>query len=905
MSTDNIDTISLKAFSYIFSEQFNGNQRFCFILGSGTSRDAGIMTGKQMTEIWISELKNKYEKNELKELMKKLKVENLNASSENYFSIYDLRFYPDYRYGQAFLENELEKGVPGFGHYVLAKILANGKNNIAITTNFDSLIEDAIFMYTDKKAIIVGHESLSKFINVNIIKPIVVKIHRGLYYHPLNRKEELEDLKTEWKVLLRQIFAIYTPVVIGYAGGDQSLMRFLKDETLKLNKIYWCYWNKEEPSDEIKKLVIEKEGCLVPIDSFEIMMFELSRKLGIDRLIASDPKADSGVLEKYYSYLSGKVGGKAIAGIPEKISFLELYGATNPEALEVKENWEKNYACKSLTVPIGIDEKGKHINLDMHEKMHGPHGLIVGSTGSGKTDFLNSYILSLAVNYHPNEVGILLIDYTAKMAYSLFDLPHLLGAMTNLDDDCMRFIEAVKYELMRRQNIFSECGVYNINKYMDKFHEGKVNEPLPYLIILCSEFSDIKAQYPEFLEGLLQIARVGRGGGVSLILSTENPAAIVNEQIWSSSNAKICFGVQDENQSYSILRNSDASFITHVGKAYLKIGHNELYESFQAAWSGAPLEEKNKDPMPKITQLEAIVSYIERIYSEMKSVRAKKVCLPPLPDYIVSPYNKNYLKSDKKEKDMTLRIGLIDDFRKQTRQEYAIDFERNGHIVYMASDGFGKSMFLQNIILGLAIKNPVSALNFYIIDMGDYALSQYKKLNHVIDYLSYTDLNRIDVFINKIKNIIEKRKKILHTKKLKNVNLCTNQEVNFPAIVIVIDNYDHINELGKSIIGLINDVLIEGESVGVYLLLTVQNVDAIGMRLLENFKVKIAGFNHDQDQIYYLFGQKNNYLTEKKKGRALIKLDEICLMQLYLPISTDNFRPYFEVDSLINVINEI
>ena len=227
MSTDNIDTISLKAFSHIFSEQFNGNQRFCFILGSGTSRDAGIMTGKQMTEIWISELKNKYEKNELKELVKKLKVENLNASSENYFSIYDLRFYPDYQYGQAFLENELEKGVPGFGHYVLAKILANGKNNIAITTNFDSLIEDAIFMYTDKKAIIVGHESLSKFINVNIIKPIVVKIHRGLYYHPLNRKEELEDLKTEWKVLLRQIFAIYTPVVIGYAGGDQSLMRFL------------------------------------------------------------------------------------------------------------------------------------------------------------------------------------------------------------------------------------------------------------------------------------------------------------------------------------------------------------------------------------------------------------------------------------------------------------------------------------------------------------------------------------------------------------------------------------------------------------------------------------------------------------------------------------------------------
>ena len=188
MSTDNIDIISLRAFSHIFSEVVNGNQRFCFILGAGASKSAGIMTGREMTRLWISDIKNKYEADELNKLMKRFGVTALEATSENYFSIYDLRFYPEYRHGQAFLEQEIEKGIPGVGHFVLAKILTDKRNNIALTTNFDSLIEDAIFQYTGEKAILIGHESLSQFVSINIQKPIIAKIHRGLYYNPLNYK---------------------------------------------------------------------------------------------------------------------------------------------------------------------------------------------------------------------------------------------------------------------------------------------------------------------------------------------------------------------------------------------------------------------------------------------------------------------------------------------------------------------------------------------------------------------------------------------------------------------------------------------------------------------------------------------------------------------------------------------
>lgn len=274
--------ISLKAFTYLFNESEKCNRRFCFILGSGASREAGIMTGVEMAEVWSKELENKYEQNELKELMKKLGVSSIEPNSKNYFGIYDLLFYPDYQEGHAYLESELEKGKPSLGHNTLAKILSGETHNLAITTNFDSLIEDALFIYTNKRPLVVGHESLTQFINLNISRPIVAKIHRSLYFHPFNRKEETDGLAMGWQDTLRNAFMVYTPIVIGYAGGDQSLMKFLNEESIKMNGLYWCYWNKEEPSEDIISLVNSKNGCFIPIEGFDQMMFMLSRKLGFE-----------------------------------------------------------------------------------------------------------------------------------------------------------------------------------------------------------------------------------------------------------------------------------------------------------------------------------------------------------------------------------------------------------------------------------------------------------------------------------------------------------------------------------------------------------------------------------------------------------------------------------------------
>ena len=294
-----INEISPKAFIHMFGEAQKYNRRFCFILGSGASREGGIPTGVEMAKIWAEELKNKYEEKELKDLMDKLDIKSITPSSENYFGIYELRYFPEYQEGYAYFERELEKGVPSLGHHALAKILAGKTHNLAITTNFDSLIEDALFIYANKHPLLVGHESLAGFINLNVDRPIVAKIHRSLYFHPYNRQKETHGLDQEWQETLKNAFMVYTPVVIGYAGGDQSLMEFLKDENVKMNGVYWCYWKKEKPSKEIVDLVKSKNGCLIPIEGFDYFMYMLSRRMGFENPDEEMQKVTEDRIERY------------------------------------------------------------------------------------------------------------------------------------------------------------------------------------------------------------------------------------------------------------------------------------------------------------------------------------------------------------------------------------------------------------------------------------------------------------------------------------------------------------------------------------------------------------------------------------------------------------------------------
>lgn len=297
--------ISAKRLATIMKDKRKGKKKFCFILGSGASVESGIPTGITLIKQWMKELLEMATVDDICnieatiKLKKKLKFDFRNdilpkwenkevLGSEYYFDIYSLRFYPDPTDGYYFYEEKFSKAVPSFGYNALAQILADSLgSNLVITTNFDSLVEDALFIYTDKKPLVINHEALAGYAaDFSIDRPVIAKVHRGLYFDPLNTPEETDELKGKWAEILGSIFKFYTPVVIGYGGGDESLMRCLEDPDVKMeNGIYWCYREKSSlPDERILKLITDKNGLLVRIAGFDAVMLALGNALMPDKI---------------------------------------------------------------------------------------------------------------------------------------------------------------------------------------------------------------------------------------------------------------------------------------------------------------------------------------------------------------------------------------------------------------------------------------------------------------------------------------------------------------------------------------------------------------------------------------------------------------------------------------------
>lgn len=644
-------------------------------------------------------------------------------------------------------------------------------------------------------------------------------------------------------------------------------------------------------------------------------------------------------LEQSARTLSAIIHEQGISSkIPESITFFDMYHIEHPEELHVRERWEKNQSHKSLAVPLGVRAEEDYVELNLHEKAHGPHGLVAGTTGSGKSEIVQSYILSLAVNFHPYEVGFLLIDYKGGGMANLFTrLPHLLGTITNLDKaESMRAMASINSELNRRQELFLKYNVNHINGYNKLFKLGKAEEPLPHLFLISDEFAELKKEQPEFMDELISTARIGRSLGIHLILATQKPSGVVDDQIWTNSKFKLCLKVQNAGDSKEMLKTPDAANITQAGRAYLQVGNNEIYELFQSAWSGAIYggeqteEEKEDDRVYLInhlgqgelinqdlsgpqesnqikeTQLDVIVKHLEQVYKEEDTaVPVRKPWLPSLPAPMCSPHTTEVKDSAFFEQpDYTLGIGMVDIPEEQKQEEYVVDFIKNGHLLYMASSGYGKTMFLTNIAVGLSMKNSVKNLNFYILDLGNSALIPLKGLPHVADYMGLDDTEKMEKFQKYILDEIMARKRQFAKAMVQNIYVYNeSQEEKLKVIVILLDNFETVKELGDALEAFIQKVARDGASLGIYLVATMSRVNSMRSSIQNNFKEKIAGFNFDESENRSFIGRSSHTVPEDKKGRALVKRDNVNVMQLYTPVPCENELSYN--DCLKTLIGQI
>ena len=591
--------------------------------------------------------------------------------------------------------------------------------------------------------------------------------------------------------------------------------------------------------------------------------------------------------------------------LTKNISLYELLNIMNEYDINLRKNWATSKIYESMAAPLGIRSGNEIVYLDLHEKYHGPHGLVAGTTGSGKSEILQTYILSMATLFHPYEVGFVIIDFKGGGMVNQFrNLPHLNGAITNIDGrEIERSLLSIRAELRKRQELFAQYHVNHIDAYIKMYKSGEISQPLPHLILIVDEFAELKSDQPEFMKELISTARIGRSLGVHLILATQKPSGVVDNQIWSNSKFKLCLKVQNKEDSTEVLKSPLAAEIKEPGRAYLQVGNNEIFQLFQSAYSGAAasrdivgnqkkyciskvslsgkrqiiFEQKSKSTEKGKTQLEAIVDYVSAYCSQNQIERLPNICLPPLEEKIEYPE----MLFSIEDGDIKVPVGIYDDPNHQIQESTDVNFTQD-NIFILGSSQYGKTNLLQVMLKGLAMHYSPEDVNIYIIDFASMFLKNYEKMAHVGGVIVSSEDEKLKTFMKMIMAEIKIRKEKLLGLGLS--SFAAYREAGYgelPQIIIMIDNLTALKEL----YGQYEDSLLhfcrEGLAVGISIVAANLQTSGVGYKYFSNFAKRISLYCNDSSEYSYLF-DSCRMKPKNIPGRGLVEIEKsIFDMQIY------------------------
>lgn len=615
--------------------------------------------------------------------------------------------------------------------------------------------------------------------------------------------------------------------------------------------------------------------------------------------------------------------------LTKNISLFELLHILAVEDVNLAQRWNAAKVYQSMAAPIGVAKSGM-ILLDLHDKAHGPHGLVAGTTGSGKSELLQTYILSMAALYHPYEVGFVIIDFKGGgMANQFKDLPHMMGRITNIDGkEINRSLRSIKAELNKRQRLFAEAGVNHIDNYIIKVRKGEVKIPLPHLILIVDEFAELKAEQPDFMKELISAARIGRSLGVHLILATQKPSGQVDEQIWSNSRFKLCLKVQSPQDSNEVLKSPLAAEIKEPGRAYLQVGNNEMFELFQSAYSGAPertedsnlkeftiyeitssgkrlpvyVQKKKKEQNVK-TQLDAMVQYMASFCQKNQLKKLPEICLPSLEECIEFPIQK---ASSDRSSHIVAEIGIYDDPDNQLQDVYSVDLT-NQNMMIIGSAQSGKTNLLQTLIRSVTTKYTPQDVNIYIIDFASMYLKNFETLNHVGGVVTASEDEKLkNLFKLLYKEIAFRKEKILS---LGVSSFSAYKEAGFndlPQIIVMVDNLTTLKELYFQDNDELLNICRDGLAVGVSVVIANAQMSGIGYRYLSNFACRVALFNNDSSEYSSLFDYCHERINDIH-GRCLVEVDKVHLeCQTFLSFTGEKeYERVSQMKEYIEAVNQL
>lgn len=602
--------------------------------------------------------------------------------------------------------------------------------------------------------------------------------------------------------------------------------------------------------------------------------------------------------------------------LPSMLTFLEMFGVGKVEHLNSLARWKDNNPVKSLQTPIGVDTYGDAFYLDLHEKFHGPHGLIAGMTGSGKSEFIITYILSLAVNYHPDEVAFILIDYKGGGLTGAFEdpergirLPHLAGTITNLDGAAIkRSLISIQSELRRRQGLFNTArriansGTIDIYKYQQMYRDKLVDEPLPHLFIISDEFAELKAQQPEFMDQLISAARIGRSLGVHLILATQKPSGVVDDQIWSNSRFRICLKVQERADSEDMIKRPDAAALSQTGRFYLQVGYNELFALGQSAWCGAdyiPREVVEKevdasirvvDEMGRVVlnvnpdkqekkqsdtkQLVAIVSYLSELAAE-ENISVRSLWLPPIPEKIYPEELEARYGYTEKPFFLEPVIGEYDDPFNQNQALLTVPLSRDGNCLVYGSAGNGKTTFLTTLCYQLIRHHSPEEVNIYLIDFGSETLKAFEKAPQVGGVVLAADEEKLINLLKLLHKEIDARRLLFSDFGGDYASYVRTGHQDKPNIVVMLNNFSVFTELYEDWQDEFMILSRDGVKYGVYFVVTANATNTVRYRTQQNFKFMLTMQLNDAMDYPVIVGKTDGLTPSRIKGRGLVALDKV------------------------------
>jgi type VII secretion protein EccCb len=562
--------------------------------------------------------------------------------------------------------------------------------------------------------------------------------------------------------------------------------------------------------------------------------FNSIRYVGSTKLVSTQEQARD--FSRHLEPLDVRRGyGSSLAAT---VTLMEMLNVNSIDQLQefARENWRRSMEPKSadwLYTAVGLLSGNEPRVLTFSAKADGVHGIIAGSTGSGKSELLMTLIIGMALNFSPDVLNFVLVDYKGGSAFEPFKrLPHKVDIVTNLDQSATaRVFASIIAELDRRQKLNTYTNSKDIVHYRKKGLNLEADRPpYPHLFIIIDEFAEMISGNAEYKAQLESITRLGRALGVTLILAAQRPVG-VTDQMRANIKFRICLRVETPDDSREVLRRSDAAFLPPgiPGRGYLQIG-NENVEMIQTAYTGGdykgPQEENavpnviwldraRKTAAQKSTEPPKLYDVIVEMLNGLSTQESKPQWRPwpeflpnqtgsnvltlqtPLDTAYITDADIDLLRTADTEKvagfslnekastfwdggfkwdgagwgktSMRPLIGIVDNPYQAIQKPLMVNFP-NGHAVVFGASGRGKTTFLRTIITSLALTHSPDELHIYILDFGGRALTILRDLPHVGAVITSEEEERVLRALRKVNDIIDYRQVLFSEAKINSLD---------------------------------------------------------------------------------------------------------------------------------------